>query len=127
MVQGARWLYLALVAVFLAGVGYQAYLAGMGLFGETRDFTAHVNLGWILHLSPILLLIVGAVARIGARLLWWNAALVVSVFVQPLLPGFRADAPWLAAFHPVNALVIFWLTISLGLRTWAMVRQSAAA
>jgi hypothetical protein len=125
MVSGARYLYLVLVWVYLAGILFQVFLAGMGLFGTTRDFEPHVGLGWILHLVPVLLLIVAAVARVGSRLIWWNVALLVVQFVQPLLALARDDTPVVAAFHPVLALVIFWLALTIGLKAWRLVREPA--
>lgn len=127
MVSGARYVYLALVWVYLAAILVQVFLAGTGLFGAQRDFEAHQNLGWILHLVPVLLLIVAFVARVGASTLWWTAALLVVQGIQPLLPILRVDYPWAAALHPVLALVIFWLALTIGLRAWQLVRQPPLA
>jgi Zn-dependent protease with chaperone function len=127
MVSGARYLYLALVWLYVAGIVVQVFLAGMGLFGAQRDFEPHIGLGWLLHLVPILLLIVAAVARVGSRLLWWNTALLVVQFVQPILALARDDVPVVAAFHPVLALIIFWLALTIGLMAWRLVRQPSPA
>ena len=75
--------------------------------------------------SPILLLIVAALARVGARLLWWSAALLVVQFIQPILATLRDDQPVVAAFHPVLALVIFWLAFTIGLKAWHLAREPA--
>jgi hypothetical protein len=127
MVTGARYVYLALVWIYVAAILVQVFLAGIGLFSASRDFEAHRNLGWILHLGPVLLLIVAAIARVGATTIWWNVGLLVIQGVQPLLPGVRADLPWAAAMHPVLALLIFWLALTIGLRAWQLVRQPGAA
>jgi len=126
MTRGFRVAFLVLTWAYLAGIVVQVFLAGIGLFGAARDFSDHVNLGWILHLGPVLLLIAAAVGRAGARTLWWTAALFVSVAVQPFLPALGNDAPWAAALHPVNAMVIFWLTLSVGMQAWRLVRGQAA-
>jgi hypothetical protein len=123
MVSGARQLYLALVWLYLVGILVQVFLAGMGLFGAARDFQAHIGLGWLLHLVPILLLVAAAVAKVGPRLIWWTVALLVVQFIQPILALARFDAPMVAAFHPVLALVIFWLALTIGLMAWQLVRQ----
>ena len=127
MVAGARWVYLALVWIYLVGILGQVFLAGIGLFGVAKDFEPHVGLGWILHLVPVLLLIVAAVARVGSRLIWWNVALLVVQFIQPILATMRNDQPVVAAFHPVLALVIFWLALTIGLRAWRLVRKPMPA
>ena len=127
MVSGARYVYLALLWLYVAGILVQVFLAGMGLFAVPRDFAPHVGLGWLLHLVPVLLLIVAAVARVESRLIWWNVALLVVQFVQPLLALARSDNPAVAAFHPVLALVIFWLAVTIGLKAWRLVREPAPA
>ena len=125
MVSGARYVFVAFVWIYVAAILFQVFLAGIGLFGAAKDFEPHAGLGWILHLVPILLLIVAAVARVGSSLLWWTAALLVVQFVQPILATLRNDAPVAAAFHPVLALVIFWLALTIGLKAWRLVREPA--
>jgi len=125
MVSGARYVYLGLVWLYLVGILVQVFLAGMGLFGVAADFEPHIGLGWLLHLAPILLLIAAAVAKVGSRLIWWNVALLVVQFIQPILALARHDAPVVAAFHPVLALVIFWLALTIALMAWRLVRQPA--
>lgn len=123
MVSGARWLFLVAIWAYVAVVLYQVFLAGMGLFGAERDFELHRNLGYLIHLSPIPLIILAAVARVGSRTLLWTGALFVVQGIQPLLPMLREDLPWAAALHPVLALVVFWLGISIGLQAWQLVRE----
>ena len=127
MTSGARYIYLALDWIYLAAIVTQVFLAGIALFGPERDFATHINLGWILHLVPVLLLIAAAVGRVGRRTIWWTVALLVVQGAQPLLPGLRADLPWAAALHPVLALIIFWLALTIGLQAWRLVREPAPA
>jgi hypothetical protein len=61
------------------------------------------------------------VAKVGPRLIRWNVALLVVQFIQPILALARHDAPVVAAFHPVLALVIFWLALTIGLMAWRLV------
>ena len=127
MVSGARYVYLVLVWIYLAGILVQVFLAGIGMFGVAKDFEPHVGLGWILHLVPVLLLIAAAVARVGSRLIWWTVGLLVVQFIQPILATMRTDQPVVAAFHPVLALVIFWLALTIGLRAWRLVMETTPA
>lgn len=125
MVSGARYVYAAMAWAYVVGILVQVFLIGIALFGAAHDFEPHIGLGWLLHLVPILLLIVAALARVGARLLWWSAALLVVQFIQPILATLRDDQPVVAAFHPVLALVIFWLAFTIGLKAWHLAREPA--
>ena len=125
MVSGARWLFLVMIWLYLAAVLFQVFLAGMALFGAERNFELHRNLGYLIHLSPIPLILVAAVAQVGRRMLLWTGALFVVQGIQPLLPMLRGDLPWAAALHPVLALVVFWLGASIAWETWKLVREPA--
>ena len=124
MVSYARYAFVGLVWLYLAGVVGQTFLAGAALFSPERDFELHRNLGYLLHLAPIGLLIVAVVARVGREIITWTVALLIVQGIQPLLPMLRADYPLLAAFHPVLVLAIFWIGVSLGMKAWRLVRSS---
>ncbi len=124
MVSGARWLFLALIGLYLAAILFQVFLAGIALFGADRDFETHRSVGYLIHLTPIPLILTAAVARVGQRLLLWTGALFVVQAIQPLLPMLRADLPWAAALHPVLAVVLFWLGATIALQAWRLVRES---
>ena len=110
----ARVTYVALVWLFLVGMVVQVFLAGLGMFSaDSRDFGIHIQLGWILHLIPVLILIAAAVGRVGRPTVLWVAALVLTTLVQPFLPGLRETSVALAALHPVNAMVMFAITVRL--------------
>lgn len=123
----ARYAFLVLSWLFLAGVVVQTFLAGLGLFAEPEDFSLHVNVGWILHLAPILVLIAAALARPGARTVWLALALAIVVFITPLLPMLRSDLPAAAALHPVFALLTFGLSVVVARAAWQSVQESQAA
>jgi hypothetical protein len=59
-------------------------------------------------------------ARLPAALRWLIGALYALIGVQ----YFTANSGGVAgAIHPVNALVIFWVAIYLGQRTWRAIRE----
>ena len=122
MVRAARYVYLGLAVAFVIGLVVQVFYAGMGVFGAS-DFEVHIGLGWLLHLVPILILVAAAVGRAGRRRIIWATALAATVFVVPILALMRADAPALAALHPVGAIISFWLAIVVA-RDAASVRRA---
>jgi hypothetical protein len=125
--QMARRVFAVLAWIFVALVAFQVFLAGVGVFGAgSLDF--HREFGWTLApIGPLVLLVAAAVARAG-RLIGYTAALMVLGIVQIVLPWLKADAPLVAALHPVNALVIAWLglTIARGATSLARGRGTEA-
>ncbi len=111
MVRGARFAYAALAWAFVAGVVLQVFFIGIGLFVGRENLPLHVNFGWILHLWPPFILVAAALARAGRTRILQATALAVTIFFVPILAAVRADLPWAAAFHPVGALLAFWLSI----------------
>jgi hypothetical protein len=104
-----RYLFAAAAVLFLVGVVVQVYLIGATLFsGMTPE--NHRNLGYWLSLAPVIPLLLAWPARAGQRTVLICAALLVAAFVQSILPGLRDSAGWLAALHPVNALLVFGLS-----------------
>lgn len=126
MVRWARYAFAVLAGLFLVGVVVQTFFAGLGMFAGAENMRLHVDFGWILHLAPILVLIAAALGRVGRAALLWTAALVVTVFIQPLLPLLGESTPALAALHPVNALLIFWISVVVARRALALARPTPA-
>ncbi len=105
----ARRVYLWATWLFLASVGIQVFLIGLHLFAD-----ADLNWHRFFALVPTVLSIVVLVAAFGARLprrsKRWAAGLVIMTFVQGLLAGLKyAGLGVIAALHPVNAFVLFWI------------------
>ncbi|MBW3613407.1 MAG: hypothetical protein KY392_06050 [Chloroflexi bacterium] len=125
MTRAARWAYAILAWTFVVGLAVQVFLAGMGIFGGTRNFEAHVGLGWLLHLVPLLILASAALSRGGRRHWGWALILAVVVFVVPILVLARDVSPAIAALHPVAAMVAFWLAIVVARHSLEVVRGGA--
>ncbi len=123
--RSARLAALAMTWLFVAAVVAQVFLAGLGLFADSGTWRLHVDVGWILHLAPILILLVVAVSRPPRQTLLLTVALAAVTFVLPLLATLRADAPVAAALHPVVAMLVFSLALMLALRLTAASRHAA--
>ena len=112
MVRAARYAYFALAWAFVVGVVLQVFFIGLGLFAGTEFREVHAYFGWtILHLSPLLILVATPLARAGRTRILQAVGLAVTVWIVPILAVVRADAPVVAALHPVGALLAFWLAI----------------
>jgi Family of unknown function (DUF6220) len=105
-----RFIYAVLAWLNLAVLVVQVFLAGVGLFGA-GDFELHRNVGYWLPIIALLMLPIAWPARIGRRLVLLTLAVFVLSFVQGILPALRGSVPLIAALHPVNALLLFWLSL----------------
>lgn len=113
--------------LWVAGVVVQVGLAGVGLFG-VASMDLHVAFGYTLPYVPMVMMVVVLVARPGRRLVLLTLALLIlGTFVQPTLPLFRSFNPLVAALHPPNALLVFWLGIVIARRATTLLRETASA
>ena len=111
VIRGSRIVYALLAWAFVGAIILQVFFIGLGLFVGSENLELHRNFGWILHLAPLLILVASALAQAGRTRILQAAGLVVVIFFVPILAAVRADLPYAAAFHPVGALLAFWLAI----------------
>jgi bacteriorhodopsin len=126
MVRVARLIFAGAAWILFAALIVQVFLAGVGLFvSEVDSFAAHRNLGWILHLSPILVLLLAWAARAPRGTILMAVGLLVVMLFQPFLPGLRDSLPLVAALHPVNALAIVAFSWEVARRATVLAREPA--
>ena len=122
-----RMLYLIVAWLFPVAILVQVFLVGLSLFTTQPYWDAHIALGHSIGLLPILLVILAYLGRLPSpakRLAW--LVLVVYLIQAEVFAAIRTAVPTLAAFHPVLALVLFALTMTIAWRARTVVRASAA-
>jgi len=68
--------------------------------------------------------VAAAMASAGRTQILQSAALAVLFFFVPILAAIRADSPVAAAFHPVGAVVGFWLAVVVALGATRLIRSA---
>src|SRR5215217_7694342 len=121
----ARTAYLAVSVLLVAGVAVQVFLAGLGVFDKPASFETHRDFGYMLEVLPILLVIIGAVGRLGRRLIGLPALVFGLFIVQSILIGVRGSAPAVAALHPVNGFLIALISVLVARWAWLGRRRDA--
>ena len=106
-------IHLWAVRIFLAGLLLQFYLASTPIFGA-GSFQPHRMLGAALTMIVILFPVLALAGRLGRQLIGLSMLLVILTIVQVMLPSLRGAAPWIAALHPVNALVLMGMSARIG-------------
>lgn len=114
----ARPVHVVVAWLFVLGLLFQVFLAGMGVFDGPSSFATHRDTGYTLTLVPIVLAVTGFVGRFG----WWHvvaAGVMLAQFVlQSVLVFQRASAPPIAALHPVNGVLILVIALWLATDAW---------
>ena len=129
VVQVSRIIYLLLAGLFAGGIAIQVFLAGAGVLVNPSYFAMHTTFGHILEMFPLLMLIVGLIARLPWRLVGLTALLFVLFMLQYFfLYGIAAATGivMLRAFHAVNALAMFWAALYLFGSTRKLLRAAPA-
>ena len=126
MRSGATTAYYALALAIAAGVVVQIFLAGLGIFGA-ESFEAHKGFGWIIHTLAILLFLLALLGPRTRRAIGLSFGLLVLMTVQIAFVNTREDAPYVAALHPVFALLVLGLAVHIGMPLVTSRRRVASA
>jgi heme A synthase len=88
----------------------QVFFIGLYLFAKF-DLGLHLLGALVVTVVALIILVVTFVARLDTQSKRYAAVLFVLTIVQGALPGMKESAGVIAALHPVNALVLFWLGV----------------
>jgi hypothetical protein len=113
-----RSLFALLASTFVAGVLVQVFFAGMGAFGA--DWSWHLTIVHILEPLPLLMIPAAFIGRLSWGLRLLPVGLLVLIGAQYAFAGAAVPA---AALHPVNALLIFLISLLTARRAWASVAR----
>jgi len=121
-----RVLYIISAWLFALCILIQVFLAGMGVFDSATWFSVHVTFAHYFEFIAVLLLILALLGRFPRAIPLLSLLLIVQfalqyAFVQ--LSG-QLGVIFLAAFHPVNAVVMFWVTQHVARRAMAYVSSA---
>jgi hypothetical protein len=119
---------LVMVIVQVGFAGYGAFYTAHTIDNNTpkaitehgfeHGFGLHAGFGYLVVLSGLILLVIGAIAGIGKWRLGRHGVLALLLILQVLLAWFGFAVPVIGFFHPVNALAIFSLTGVIVFSCW---------
>ena len=108
----AGYIFLGLSWGMVACIVLQTFFAGTALFTDSAYWAYHTNFVHIFEFLPLLMLIVAFLGKLPKSLRWQSLLVFVVIYSQ----YFTANLPGAGAYHPVIALVLFWLSIRLASR-----------
>lgn len=102
------WLFAACVVV-------QVLFAGLAIFDTPARWGWHTTFAHFFELLPLILLVLAFTGRLPHRARWLSlgAFLLIAMQYAFISLGRELGIPALAALHPVNALLIFWVALLL--------------
>ncbi len=109
---GAARAHVVIARVLLGGVALQILFAGMAIFGVS-SFLPHMILGPIVILGSLALPLVAWRGRLGAALTHRSWLVFALMILQGLLIDAGRLIPAIAAFHPLNAMLLVLLLASM--------------
>jgi hypothetical protein len=123
MVKWTRICYLIVAWLFPVAILTQVFFIGLSLFTGQALWGTHRDFGHMLGVFPLLLIGLSYLGRVPRqdKLFSWLQFAVYLVQAE-VFAVIRDSAPFLAAFHPVLALVLFTLALLVALRAARVVR-----
>lgn len=123
-VRAARMAFAVLSAAFALCITAQVFLAGMSIFVDPSHWAHHSSFVHWIGFVPLLMLAVGFAGKVPARLRWYSAALFALIYAMYATANIGGIQPWIAAAHPVLAMIIFWLSIRVASQARRMTSES---
>lgn len=126
----SRWsqlLYVFVAWLFALCIMAQAFLAGLSIFAGSGWWAIHVEAGRWLNPIPILLLLLAFLVRFPRSIVFLSGLLFIQYELQVALIELAGSLRWpvLAAFHPVNAVIMFWVTVTVACQAQRWMKERA--
>jgi len=124
-----RKLHAWAAVIWVVAIVVQVLLAGLAIanLGGSGDFSTHIGVGYTIGVVQLIALVLAFPARVPTRDKQVSFGLLLLYIVQTLLPGLTSVSPVIAALHPLNAMVLFTLSIWYARHAWRLASAPAAA
>ncbi|TDF94403.1 DUF6220 domain-containing protein [Paenibacillus piri] len=111
-----RWVYALLAAVYFVCVILQVFFAGMGIFVNPDDLQLHRTFANYFEFGSIIMFLLSFLGSIRGGLRWWTLGLFALTALQHMT--IQTFTGFLPAFHTVDALLLFGISMHLTKRSW---------
>lgn len=120
--QSARFVFQSLAWIFVACIVSQVFLAGLALFWDSANWASHTGFAKVLIIPPILMLATSFIARLPLTLRLSSAGLIGMVVLMLVSAKLSSNIGYLAALHPVIALMLFMGAVSNARKSNALIK-----
>jgi len=111
-------IFFVLAVVFVVTIAIQVFLAGYATFMDPVKWHIHVVFVRVIEFLPLLMVVISFIGKLTKSFRWQSFGL----FGLIILMYATANIPNAGAFHPVIALVMFWLSMVVANRAWQVVK-----
>lgn len=118
MTQVARQIHALVAWLLVASIVVQVWLAGAAIpqLGGTGNFETHRNVGYGIGLITLALFLTALPSGLGRRRILQSLGILGLYIVQSSLPYMGMNA--IEALHPVNAIVMFVVSLLYARAVW---------
>jgi len=127
---GKQWLktvFLVGIWLFVAGLLFQLFTVGMAVFIDPSWWTSHILFSHVIGVLGFILLLIALFGRFPKAIWSLTGLMNLLFFVQGSsanLSSISSALLWGTAFHPVNALLLFWTATAIAQKTQRIVMAS---
>jgi hypothetical protein len=124
-----RQLHAWAAILWVAAIIVQVFLAGMAIanLGGSGDFDTHISVGYTIGVVQLAALVLAFAARLPRRDVLISVGILVLYIVQTLLPPLKSVSPLFGALHPLNAMLLFTVSIWYAWHAWRAAQAPAPA
>ena len=120
----SRIVYFYLAVVFAVCVAVQVFFAGIALFVDPAKWETHKIFIRIFEFIPIIMLIFSFTGKLPKSLRWLSFILFLLVMGMYATANLTRSIPIAGAFHPVVALIMFWIAAKIIPASWRLAYKS---
>jgi putative tricarboxylic transport membrane protein len=111
-----RFFFALFGLIFVVCIIVQVFLAGMAVFVD-QDWEPHTTFIHMFEFVPIIMFAVSFIGRVPQAIRWSSLGLFVMILLQ-YVTAKAFSGVWLAALHPVIAVLLFWTAMRIVKPTW---------
>ncbi len=124
-----RTLYVVLAWLFALCILIQVFLAGLSIFSSATYWRSHISFAHLFEYLPFFLFLLALLGRLPRAITLLSLLLVVQFALQYAFieSAGSLGIAVLAAFHPVNPIIMFWIALYIARRASAHTFSRAPA
>ncbi|MGP4106362.1 DUF6220 domain-containing protein [Virgibacillus sp. L01] len=119
-----RGILVVLSLLFFICVVIQVFLAGIATFVNYGNWELHTTFIHYFEFTPIIMLFLSFFVSLPKEIRWDYAGLYLLIIMQYVTTQLTASAPFVAAIHPVIAMVLFWRSLVTVKATMEMIQKN---